>query len=132
MPVRVRPRAPNFNMRRTVFSLLLLLASSSLFAATKHFLLSPQRVLNEQEQADLASRGLIIERPLSNGRYLVRIAEDASVGDDDPRIRFLIPLNADLKLHRSALREVASGRPYARLAVLFHDDVSFESAKAAI
>jgi hypothetical protein len=119
-------------MRRTLIAVLILLGTSATFAASKHFILSPKRLLNEQEQADLAKRGLIIEQPLSNGRYLVRIADDATVADDDPRIRTLTPLSANLKLHRTAVREVASGRPYARLDILFHDDVAFESAKEAI
>jgi hypothetical protein len=119
-------------MRRILITVFVLLVSSSMFAASKRFILTPQRILNEQEQADLASRGLIIDRPLSNGRFLVRVADDASIADDDPRIRALTPLTASAKLHRTVLREVASGRPVARLDVLFQDDVSFESAKAAI
>ena len=119
-------------MRRLpLLSVLLLLVTGSSFAAD-HFILSPARLLNEQEQADLAWRGLIIERPLANGRYLVRFAADATVADDDPRIAALTPLTAGRKLHRTALREAASGRAYARLNVLFHQDVSFESARAAI
>ncbi len=52
--------------------------------------------------------------------------------ESDPRIASLRPLTGDIKLHRSALRELASARPYARLQILFHDDVSFDDAKAAI
>ncbi|MGZ8833467.1 MAG: S8 family serine peptidase, partial [Thermoanaerobaculia bacterium] len=119
-------------MRRLpLLAVLLLLVTGSSFAAD-HFILSPARLLNEQEQADLASRGLIIEQPLVNGRYLVRFAGNATVADDDPRIAALTPLTAGRKLHRTALREAASGRAYARLNVLFHQDVSFESARAAI
>src|SRR2546428_1598038 len=121
-----------------VVHVLLIVASVAAAAVTSnsvrfhHFLLSPARLLNEDEQADLGSRGLIIERPLSGGRYLVRVTDDATVADDDPRVRMLTPLSANLKLHRTALREVANGGPYARLEILFHDEVSFESAKAAI
>ena len=119
-------------MRRLLLlCVLLLLVTGSSFAAD-HFILSPARLLNEQEQADLASRGLIIERPLANGRYLVRFAADATVADDDPRIAALTPLTAGRKLHRTALREAASGRAYARLQILFHDGVSFAAAKSAI
>ena len=119
-------------MRRLpLLFVLLLLVTGSSFAAD-HYILSPARLLNEQEQADLASRGLIIERPLANGRYLVRFAAGATVADDDPRIAALTPLTAGRKLHRTALREAVSGRAYARLNVLFHEDVSFESARAAI
>lgn len=99
---------------------------------TRHFILSPSRVLNEQEQADLASRGLVIEQALTNGRFLVRMTTGATLTTSDPRVASLVPLSANVKLHRSALREVAGAPPFARLQILFHDDVSFESAKAAI
>ncbi len=120
-------------MRPTVSVILALLFASTLSAAApRHFILSPSRALTGQEQSDLASRGLLIERPLTHGRYLVRMTGGATVAANDPRIASLVPLAAAAKLHRSALREVARARPYARLNVLFHDDVSFESAKTAI
>src|SRR5476651_1186908 len=135
-------------MRRTLLAVFLL-SATTLFGANEsggqapspvwtggapvlHYILSPSRQLNEQEQADLASRGLVIERVLTNGRYLVHLTADATVTDADPRIASLRPLTADVKLHRSALHELASARPYARLQILFHDDVSFDAAKSAI
>ena len=121
-------------MRRTLLAVFLL-SATTLFGANAsvvHFILSPNRLLNEQEQADLAWRGLVIERVLTNGRYLVHLTADATVTDADPRIASLRPLTGDVKLHRSALHELASTRPYARLQILFHDDVSFDAAKSAI
>src|SRR6476469_3966335 len=118
-------------MRRTLAAVLLF-SATTLFGANDHFILSPSRILNEQEQADLARRGVIIEHVLSNGRYLVRMAANATLTDGDPRVASLVPLSAGIKLHHSALREVAAAPPFARLQVLFQDDVSFESAKAAI
>ncbi|HEX7421015.1 MAG TPA: hypothetical protein VF505_14085, partial [Thermoanaerobaculia bacterium] len=135
-------------MRRTLLAVFLLSATTVLGAITSggqapspvrtgqapvlHFILSPSRLLNEQEQADLASRGLIIEHVLTNGRYLVRMTADATVTAADPRVASLTPLTGDLKLHGSALRELASTRPYARLQILFQDGVSFAAAKSAI
>ncbi|HSP16896.1 MAG TPA: S8 family serine peptidase [Thermoanaerobaculia bacterium] len=101
-------------------------------APYRYFILTPARLLNEQEQADLASRGLLVQGALTGHRYLVRMSKDATVADDDPRIASLTPLTADRKLHRSAVREVASGKPVARLSILFQDEVSFAEAKAAI
>ncbi|GAC1430815.1 MAG: S8 family serine peptidase [Thermoanaerobaculia bacterium] len=134
-------------MRRTLPAVFVLLCATALSAATSrpiddssrhidekthHFILSPSRALNDQEQADLASRGLLVERVLTRGRYLVRMTDSATVSSDDPRIASLEPMAGDAKLHRSARREMASARTYARLNILFHDDVPFESAKAAI
>ncbi|HSP34907.1 MAG TPA: S8 family serine peptidase [Thermoanaerobaculia bacterium] len=121
-------------MRRTLTAVLVFSLASIAFAASreKHFILTPQRLLSEQEQADLASRGLVVERAVGNGRFLVRIADDATIGSDDPRIASLEPLTASRKLHRSAIREIASGKPNVRLDVLFQDDVAFDDAKAAI
>lgn len=138
-------------MRRTLQTVIALAFATSLFAANNrttddqplpirqlpavaahHFVLSPSRMLNEQEQADLASRGVIIEKSLTNGRYLVRVSDSATIADNDPRIASLQPLTAGVKFHRSALREIASTRPVSRLHVLFHDDVTFADAKSAI
>jgi len=55
-------------MRRTLLAVFLL-SATTLFGANApvlHYILSPNRLLNEQEQADLASRGLVIERVLTN------------------------------------------------------------------
>lgn len=137
-------------MQRTTIATLLLLASTSFAANTRtiddpskpdraidivagrHFILAPTRQLNEQERADLAWRGLVIESPMTKGRYLVRVTGSATIADDDPRIASLQVLDADVKLHRSALREIASMRPNVQLNLLFHDDVSFADAKSAI
>ena len=118
-------------MRRTLLAVFLFSAITA-FGAENHFILSPARTLNEQEQADLASRGLVIERVLTNGRYLVRMAANATFTDSDPRVASLRPLTGDIKLQRTALHEVASARPFARLQILFHDDIPFADAKAAI
>ncbi|HEX9163241.1 MAG TPA: S8 family serine peptidase [Thermoanaerobaculia bacterium] len=136
-------------MRRTAILLsILLLTTTTAFGANRlqadpdrpagsgsefhHFVMTPQRLLNEQEQADLAARGLTIEKPLVGGRYLVRIAPGATVGETDPRIASLTPLTAASKLHATAIRAIASGEAYAHLNVYFHDEVSFEAAKRAI
>jgi subtilisin family serine protease len=119
-------------MRRILIAVLLVCASTALGDTYRYFILTPSRLLNEQEQADLASRGLVVERAMTGHRYLVRVSSDATFADDDPRITSLTPLSADLKMHRSAIREVVSGKPVARLMVLFQDEVSFADAKSAI
>ncbi len=98
----------------------------------RYFILTPARLLNEQEQADLASRGCVVEKPLTGHRYLVRLSKSSTVGAGDPRVASLAPLTGDRKLHSSVLREIADGKPYARVTVLFQDEVSFAEAKGAI
>ena len=100
--------------------------------AYRHFVLTPQRLLNDDEQADLRRRGVIIQSAVAGGRYLVAIAPGSSVDDSDPRVARLEPLTVNSRVHRTALREVATGKPYVHLNIQFHDDVSFAQAKAAI
>lgn len=95
-------------------------------------ILDPQHALRIEERAELEKLGVIIQRPLTNGRLLVRIAADSSFDSDDPRVRSLLALTLDQKIHRSARREAAKLRAFAQLDVLFHDDVSFDAAKHAI
>ena len=54
--------------------------------AGRHFLLEPQRVLSDADRADLAARGCVVLRPMTNGRYLVRIAPGSTVDADSVRV----------------------------------------------
>ncbi len=131
-------------MKRILIAALLVLCASPTFPLPgpeargprpfeyRYFILTPARLLNEQEQADLASRGCVVEKPLTGHRYLVRMSKSSTVGADDPRVASLTPLTWDRKLHSSVLREIAAGKPHVRVTVLFQDEVSFAAAKAAI
>ncbi|HKO58154.1 MAG TPA: S8 family serine peptidase [Thermoanaerobaculia bacterium] len=118
-------------MRRLSLVLSLLFLATTL-VADEHRILDAQHVLSDDEKAALAARGLEIQRPLANGRYLVRIADGSDVTARDPRIRSLEPLTAAKKLQPSAYRAAAGGKVYARVRVLFHDDVPFDAARDAI
>jgi hypothetical protein len=54
-----------------------------------------------------------------------------AIGADDPRVRSVQAFTAGRKIARAAMRAAAAG-PYARLQVLFQDDVSFDEATSAI
>jgi subtilisin family serine protease len=96
-------------------------------------ILHPQQPLSDADRAALASQGVIVKHALSGGRYLVRVKGDTDVATlDETRVAAIEPLTVDAKLHRSALREVASGRTWATVNVVFHADVTFEDARDAI
>jgi len=96
--------------------------------AARHYILEPQHVLSDSERATLAEQGVDVQRGLPQGRYLVRVAADATFDESDPRVRALSPLTVDAKLHRSAYRAAADGFAFARLKVFFHDDVAIDDA----
>ena len=133
--------------RTLVVSLFLLLAPLALFAQddpsqvarelpgrflhARHYILEPQHLLRDDERAAMAANGIDVQRVLPNGRYMVRVAEDADAAAD-PRVRSLTPLSPSMKLQRSAAAEAATLKPFARLNVFFHDDVTFEDARALV
>jgi hypothetical protein len=102
------------------------------FLGARHYILEPQHVLGDAERAELAAEGVQIQKALSGGRYLVRIAKDSPVDDSDPRVRHLAAFSVADKLHRSAYRAATKGVTFARLRVLFHDDVTFNDAISAV
>lgn len=93
--------------------------------------LTPRQALSEGDIADLASRGVVVRRALSGGRYLARVKDEA-VAATDSRIASAAPMTSRMKLQPSVVREAARAKPYARVNVIFHDDVDFESARSAI
>ena len=128
-------------MRRIVLLLVVLsLSSGNLFAAwdrsvdpqserigrSRHYIYSPAQALTPAEQEKLAASGVEVTSAVSNGRYLVRVAPGVAVNGSFER------LTGEKKIHRGALRGIASGRAFARVNVLFHDGVSFDAAKAVI
>jgi hypothetical protein len=98
----------------------------------RHFVLVPQHPLSDAERADLATLGCDVQRPLSHGRYLVRLSAGSTLSADDPRVRSLEAIGGSRKLQTSAYRAAAPGKTYAHLRILFNDDVTFEQARAAV
>ena len=84
------------------------------------------RALSEQDRLELAAKGLEIRRALPGRRYLARGFAN------DSRIEAIETLTAEKKIHPSAWREAVSARNLAELNVVFHGDVAFEDARAAI
>src|SRR5215213_2460160 len=99
-----------------------------LFATIAHadVILHVPRALTDADRAELAAKGLVIRHALPGNRYLARGSAS------DARIEAIEPLTAEKKIHPSAWREAAHVRDLAELNVIFHDDVSFEDARAAI
>lgn len=100
-------------------------------AQAKHYVLEAQHVLSDAERADLASEGVQVQRALPGGRYLVRVADGSTFDNSDPRVKSLAAMSVTDKLQRSAYR-AARNTAFARLHVLFHQDVSIDDAIAAI
>ena len=103
--------------------LILFLAATTLRA--EHFILRPDHVLRQEEIAELAARGVEVQRVLPDHRYVIR-ATDAH-----------IPGNAEAftiakKISRAAYREAARAHAFATVRLLFHDDVAFEDAQRAV
>lgn len=119
-------------MRRTVLlaSLLLILATSGL---ADHLVYNPGKVLTDADRAELATRGIVVQRALTNGRYLVVVAEARTreaIGTDG--VDGLEPLTPARKILRSAIHEAAKAKPVVRVRVMFHEDVTFDDARAAV
>ena len=123
---------------RQALSLALLIVSATAFALppqnverSRHFILEPQHPLQADEAADLRAKGLTILRPLGANHFLVRVDEGADLAGD-LRIRSLEPYGWTHKIAPSAYAEAAKGRAFARLRVVFHDDIALDDARAAI
>lgn len=94
-------------------------------------ILNPVKDLTDYDRAQLAGEGLVVMKALPGGRYLARLAANAELAGE-PRIRSIEALTPEQKLHPTALRAAASGKPYLEVNVLFHSDVAFDEARAAI
>ncbi|HEX7828870.1 MAG TPA: S8 family serine peptidase [Thermoanaerobaculia bacterium] len=93
-------------------------------------MLTPVRALTDADRAELAAEGIEVGAPLSNGRHVVRIADDVVVSDS--RIVSIEAMRPAQKVHASTYREFAKGRTMARVNVVFHKDVDFDAARASI
>ena len=98
----------------------------------KAFVLHTAAALTEADEAELAAKGVVVQHALpGGGRYLARLRDGADVAGD-PRITTAEPLTAEQKLHPSAIRAAALGRPMAAVNVVFHRDVPFDEAREAV
>ncbi|MDP9192034.1 MAG: S8 family serine peptidase [Acidobacteriota bacterium] len=93
-------------------------------------ILESHQTLSDADVADLAAQGVIVRRALSGGRYIARVKDEAATADE--RIASIEPMTTRMKLQRSAVHEAAKAKPFARVNVIFHDDVDFDSARQAI
>lgn len=127
-------------MRQSATLLALLLLPTGLFAAepreraprpdrAQHFILKAEG-LTDADRKDLAAKGVVIQRALTNGRVVARVADPSRIASD-ARIT-LEPFTAEKKIHRSARHEAARAKAQAQLNILFHEDTTFEDARQAI
>jgi hypothetical protein len=127
-------------MRRATVSLLAVLLAVSAAAAPetreieprggRHAVLTPRQALTDAERAELAANGIVVGAPLSGGRHVVRVVEDATL--DASRFGVIESLSVEDKVFPSAYREFAMGRTMATVNVVFHKDVPFETARTTI
>lgn len=96
-----------------------------------HVILTPVRALTDADRAALAAEGIEIERALTGGRFVARVEAGAAAASDS-RIASMRALSLRDKIHASAWRTVASGRPFSRVRIFFQNDVSFDEARAAV
>jgi subtilisin family serine protease len=101
-------------------------------AITRHYIVQAEHSLDEAEQSELAASGCEIQRPLGNGRYLVRIRAAANLEGSQSLFRSIDQLTAERKINRSVYQAMARGPAYVRVNVVFHDDASFEAARELI
>jgi subtilisin family serine protease len=126
-------------MRRLSTLLFVTLFATTTFAATKnetdpqlnrdfdrarHMILSPAAPLTEQDRADLLAEGVEIQRPLTGGRYIARVAPAARVAED-ARITSVEPMTAAHKIYGSARRA-------GDVTVIFHQDVALDDARKSV
>lgn len=97
----------------------------------RHFLLVAEHTLRPNEEAELAREGVEIQQVLPDRRYVVRAA-NAEIVTADPRVASLVAIEPATKIERSAYREAALAKPFARIRVIFHADVPFDDARRAI
>jgi hypothetical protein len=101
-------------------------------ASGRHYILDAQHALRPEERAQFAAEGVDVQQSLTNGRYLVRVRNGASLDADDPRVRSLVALAPENKLQPSAYREAARMKPFVNVRVIFNADVPFDAARQAI
>src|ERR1051326_5221430 len=96
--------------------------------AALHYLITTDHVLAPGE---LAAEGVEVQHALPGNRYLVR-ATDAAARDEARGVLKAELYAAREKLSAEGLRAAASRSPFVTVNVLFHDDVTFDDALAAV
>lgn len=96
----------------------------------RHVIVHASKPLTPEDQQELAAKGVLVQRAMTNGRYLARVAEGRRVAD--ARVTAIEPLTVEKKISRTALREAGRGKTWAELNVYFHDDVNFDDAREAL
>jgi len=97
----------------------------------RHFLVEAVRPLTTAELAQLAAAGVQIQHVMPGDRYLVRASSAAGIASI-PTVRSVEAYGAAQKIAPSAYHEAAAAHAFSRVRLIFHDDVSFEDARAAI
>jgi hypothetical protein len=124
-------------MRRTILLSLFFVTTAALalppdtVERAGHFILEPQHALQPAEVAELRAKGVIIGQALGGNRFMARVADRAAIAGD-LRIRSLEPYDGSRKIAPSAYSEAAKGRVFARVRVMFHDEVGLDEARQAI
>lgn len=118
-------------MTRTLILALALLSTAGKWSDAQHLVLTAEHTLRPHEREELEAKGVEIQHVLPGGRYIVRVTDAGDVASD-PRVRSLEPVPAAKKIARSALREAAKANAFARVRLVFHEDVSFADAQRVI
>jgi hypothetical protein len=108
-----------------ITTLLLLAAIAVAPEAPRHFILNAERVLRPDDIAQLAAEGVEVQHALPDHRYIVRAERIEATAN-------LQPLRADRKIASGAYRAAARGNAFARVRLVFHDDVGFDEAQRSI
>jgi Subtilase family len=96
----------------------------------RHVIIHANAALTPADRAELAEKGLHIQRAASRGRYLARVAEGRAI--EDARIARIETIEAEKKIASSALREARRGRTWAEVNVYFHRDVTIDDARETL
>jgi hypothetical protein len=96
--------------------------------AALHYLITTDHVLAPGE---LDAYGVEVQHALPANRYLVR-AVDGAVLNAERGVRSIELYAARPKLNRAGWRAAASSSPFVTINVLFHDDATFDTARAAV
>jgi hypothetical protein len=103
----------------------------TLAAAERHVVVTPSRALTESDRAALAAEGIHLQRAVTRGRFIATV-DDAAELANEPRLARVDRLTLTQKINSSAWRAAAREIPFAGMKVLFHADVPFAEARAAI
>jgi subtilisin family serine protease len=98
--------------------------------APRHVILTPAAALTDADRVALAAEGIRVERVLPGGRFTARVEAGADLSD--ARIARVETPTLAQKIHATAWRVAAQAKPFAPVRVFFHEDVSFDDARAAV